>query len=668
MIRDNKHRKALASPVAFVLNMLMVYCSYAICRLAYVLENWTVLGSVFTGNGVADIVKGSLLFDTSAILYTNALYALLMLLPLKYKETPTWQKVAKWVFIVVNGICIFVNLADSVYFQYTGRRTTMSVFREFSNEGNLASVFGVEVLNHWYLVLLGIALIYVLAKFYVKGGLSDYFTTMGKGKWAYYIINTVCLLLFVPLCIAGMRGGFTTAVRPITISNANQYVNSPTEAAAVLNTPFSMLRTMSQKSFVVPPYFTTKEELDEVYSPLHFATEQQTDSCTLLSADSCIQQAPGKNIVILIVESFCKQYIGSLNGLDHGYTPEIDKIVSKSLTFEYSYCNGRKSIDGMPSILSGIPMFVEPFVLTPASLNDVSGIAKELKGEGYTTSFFHGAENGSMGFQAFSRSTGFDSYFGRTEYNEDPRFDGDKDFDGTWAIWDEPFLQFYCTKLTEMPQPFMSAVFTASSHHPFAVPEKYKDIYKEEGDLPLRKCIRYTDMALGRFFEEASKQTWFDNTIFVLTSDHTNGIEDDRYANDLDLYSVPIIIYDPSGNIQPGRSSGIAQQIDIMPTILNHLGYQKPYVSFGQDLLNTPEEDTWAVNYMNGIYQFVKGSYLLQFDGTAVKAVYDYRNDVMLQHNIAGQIGETEQEMERQLKAIIQSYMQRMTENTLIVR
>lgn len=649
----------MASPVAFVLNMLMVYCCYTICQIAYVLENWIVLGTVFTQNDLMDVIKGSLLFDTSAILYTNVLYALLMLLPIQYKETSVWQKVAKWIFLVVNSICLSINLADSVYFQYTGRRTTATVLREFGNEGNLLSIFGVELLHHWYLVLLAIVLIYGMSKLYQKGGKTEYFMAYGKGKPVYYVVNTICFLIFIPLCIAGMRGGFTTAVRPITISNANQYVNSPTEAAAVLNTPFSLLRTMSQKSYVVPTYFT-QQELDDIYSPLHSSEVQM--------ADSCVMQASGKNIVILIVESFCKQYIGSLNGLDHGYTPEIDKIVSKSLTFEYSYCNGRKSIDGMPSILSSIPMFVEPFVLTSASLNDVSGLAKELREEGYTTSFFHGAENGSMGFQAFSRSTGFDRYYGRTEYNADSRFGGDDDFDGTWAIWDEPFLQFYCTKLSEMQQPFMSAVFTASSHHPFVVPEEYKDVYKEEGDNPLRKCIRYTDMALGRFFEEASRQPWFGNTIFVLTSDHTNGIEDESYANDLDLYSVPIIIYDPSGNIKPGRSMRIAQQIDIMPTILNYLGYEKPYVAFGQDLFNTAEEDTWAVNYMNGIYQFVKGSHLLQYDGTAVKAIYDYRNDRMLRTNLVGQIGETEQAMVQQLKAIIQSYMQRMNENALVIR
>lgn len=647
----------MRASLAFVRNMLVVYVVYAICRLAFLLENWTTLGGGISFGSLGEMLHGALIFDTSAIFYTNALYALMMLLPLHVKDNGSkfsrwWHAVAKWIFVVVNGICVSVNLADAVYFQFTGRRTTMSVFEEFGNEGNIGGIVGIELLRHWYIVLLGVTLIYGLVRLYAKPRSEKMKPWRWKGV-RYYTIQMVALQLFVPVCIAGMRGGFSTAVRPITISNANQYVDTPAEAAMILNTPFSLIRTMSKKSFVDPGYYT-REELSTIYSPVHDGTHSDSDA---------------KNVVVLIVESFCKQYIGSLNGLDHGYTPEIDKIVAKSLTFDYSYCNGRKSIDGMPSVLSGIPMFIEPFFLTPSSMNDVSGIAGELSKKGYYTAFFHGAENGSMGFQAFARATGFKDYFGRTEYNSDKRFGGDSDFDGTWAIWDEPFLQFYVKKMSEMKQPFMTAVFTASSHHPFAVPEQYKDVYKEEGDNPLRKCIRYTDMALGKFFAEASRQPWYQNTIFVLTSDHTNGVEDKSYATDLGLYSVPIVIFDPSGRIKPERSQSIAQQTDIMPTILGALGYDNPYVAFGKDLLRTPAEDTWAVNYMNGIYQFVKGHYLLQFDGNELKAVYDFRKDAQLKNNLL-QTKKNDAEVkayERQLKAIIQSYMQRMIENELVI-
>jgi phosphoglycerol transferase MdoB-like AlkP superfamily enzyme len=554
----------------------------------------------------------------------------------------------------VNAICLVANLADAVYFQYTGRRTTSSVFQEFSNEGNIGDVMGVEVLRHWYLVLLGIVLIAGLIFCYVKPK-GHFKVRMLKDYVIYYAIHLLCFGLYIPLTIAGMRGGATKAVRPITISNANQYVNRTSEAALILNTPFSMIRTINKNVFSDPQFFS-REELDTIYVPVY------------TPADTVVMNK--KNVVVLIMESYGREYIGGLNDYE-GFTPFTDSLIQHSLTFDYSFANGRKSIDGMPSILSSIPRFIEPFFLTPASMNEVSGLAGELSKVGYSSAFFHGAENGSMGFEAFAKSTGYQQYLGRTEYNQDKRFNGDKDFDGMWAIWDEEFLQFYALKMSEMKEPFITSVFTASSHHPYKVPERYKDIYKDEpgDDNVMHKCIRYVDNALRLFFETAKKQPWYKNTIFVLTADHTNLTSEPYYQTDLGVFSVPIIIFDPSGEIAPQRRHAVAQQVDIMPTVLNHLGYTKPYVAFGTDLLNTPDSLTWAVNNTNGIYQYVKGDYVLQFtdDGQA-KAFYNYKKDWYNKKNLLGTTGKLEQQMERELKAIIQSYMERMVEDRLTVK
>ena len=634
-----------ATSLSAFINLMWAYVAYFVCRLAYGIENWSVLGGNFTSGNMGEVLKGGLMFDTSAIMYTNSLYMVLMLLPLHVKECRGWQKMAKCVFVVVNALAICINLADSVYFKYTGRRTTATIFSEFGNEGNLGSVIGVEFLNHWYLVLLALGLIVALAKLYAMPSSVLKIKSMFK----YYVVQLLALLLFLPMCIGGMRGGLTKAVRPITISNANQYVDRPEDAALVLNTPFSLIRTIGKNVFVIPNYMEATR-LDEVYSPVRQSV-----------ADSVA--AKKKNVVVMIVESFGSEYIGALNDYE-GYTPFLDSLISKSLIWEHSFGNGRKSIDGMPSVLSSIPMFVEPFFLTPASVNNVGGLARELVKDGYYSAFFHGAENGSMGFQAFSRATGFEDYFGRTEYNQDNRFQGDADFDGMWAIWDEPFLQYMALTMNEFREPFVSAVFTASSHHPYKIPEAYKEIYPEEG-LVMHKCVRYTDHALKRFFETASKQPWFKNTLFVLTADHTNLSEVPEYQTSLGGFRVPIVFFDPSGEMPTGQREGIAQQIDIMPTVLGYLGYTQPYVAFGFDLFHTPAEDTWAVNYLNGIYQYVKGDYLIQFDGVALKAVYRFKEDKLLEHNLMDKVDVSD--LVEELKAIIQSYMQRMNTNALVM-
>ena len=652
-------RNILSAPLCFLLNMVLAYMVYEICRLVFLAVNWGMFSDTMTWSAFGEMLHGGWYFDTSAILYTNSLYALLMLFPVHYKERAWYQKMAKWVFLVCNGICIVANLTDCVYFKYTTRRTTATVFSEFKNENNLGSIFGVEVINHWYLVLLGIALMaglwyaYRMPKGEAPSEASRPYRL--KPMLKYYCLHLLCLAVFVPFCVAGMRGGFTTAVRPITISNANQYVDRPLEAAIVLNTPFSIIRTIDKPAFVVPGYYTDKQ-LDAIYSPVHSPS------------DSLVKRR--KNVVVIIIESFGREYIGGFNkwlegGKYKGYTPFTDSLMQHSATYLYSYCNGRKSIDGMPSILSSIPMFVEPFFLTPASMNNVSGLAGELKHEGYYSAFFHGAENGSMGFQAFARTTGFNDYFGRTEYNADKRFGGDKDFDGTWAIWDEPFMQFYATKMGEMKEPFMTALFTASSHHPYVIPEEYKKVFPEEG-IVIHKCIRYTDNALRKFFAKAKTMPWYKNTLFVITSDHTNLSDHEYYQTDLGGFCSPIIFFDPSGEFKPGMRDAIAQQIDIMPTVLSYLGYDKKYVGFGIDLLTTPAKDTWAVNYLNGIYQYVKGDYLLQWDGQKTKALYRFRTDLLLKQNVANKEPKVREAMEREVKAVIQSYMERMTRNELV--
>ena len=617
-------------------NLLLIYFVYQIARYEYYLLNTNYL--IYT----SDVFWGGLMFDTSAIIYTNILYIVLMLFPWHRKEHRKYHLVCKWVFLIINGVALAINLADSVYFRYTMRRTTTTVFNEFSNEGNLGTIIGTEFINHWYLVVLFAIIMAFLWKFYFTPQAS-------KSIRYYYIANIISLLIAIPLCIAGIRGGFTTAVRPITISNANQYAQRPTDAALVLNTPFSLIRTIGKSVFTIPNYFSSKEQMEALFNPIH----------TFYSDSVFIP----KNVVILIVESFGREYIGALNkdlesGRYKGYTPCVDSLINKSTTFRYSFCNGRKSIDGMPSILSSIPMFVEPFFLTPSSMNDYTGLAGILAAEGYETAFFHGAQNGSMGFQAFAKKTGFQHYFGRTEY-EATR--GTDDFDGTWAIWDEPFLQYYADEMSKMKEPFMTAVFTASSHHPFAIPDKYKSVFPEE-PLQIHKCIRYTDMAIGKFFEKASRQPWFKNTIFVLTSDHTNMSNHAEYQSDLGGFCSPIIIYDPTA--KPTIHNKIAQQIDILPTVLGLLHYQKPYFAFGIDVLNTPAEDTWAVNYLNGIYQYVKNGYVLQFDGKVTKAIYSL-NDSLMKNDLKGKI-EAESQMENELKAIIQQYMERMTQDRLM--
>ena len=649
-------------PLCLLWNLFLVYAAFMLCRIVF----WCVHLSYFPDLSPAllwDFFRGGLLFDTSAILYINSLYILLLLIPSPIRGKPHYARLTKVLYLLTNGLCILANLADIRYFPYTNRRTTATVFSEFGHEGNISAIIGREMLNGWYLILLFLLILFLLFYFYRQPAPSK-----GRVSWSYYPLHTMILLLSIPLVVFGMRGGIGSAVRPITISNANAYVNRPLETAIVLNTPFCLIRTIGKTTFKNPQYFTNEQELTALFNPERRPLPVPTDSLPAR-----------RNVVILIVESLAQEYIGALNQdtpqhttqsntrqpKTTGYTPFIDSLIGQSLTFTHSFGNGRKSIDGMPSVLSSIPMFVEPFFLTSASLNTVGGVAASLHETGYYSAFFHGAQNGSMGFEAFARSTGFHDYFGRTEYNADPRYNADADFDGTWAIWDEPFLQFYADKMSEFKQPFITALFTASSHHPFVIPKQYEGKFPK-GTLPIHQCIGYTDHALRQFFTKASQQPWFKNTLFVLTADHTSQTDQAEYQTDLGSFRVPILFYAPGDASLRGRRPGIAQQIDVMPTVLSYLQHSRPYLAFGQDLLHNPDDETFAVNYLNGIYQYVKGDFLLQFDGQQTTALYNYTADPLLKQNILGKAAR-QGLMERELKAIIQQYMARMMEDRLTV-
>ena len=465
---------------------------------------------------------------------------------------------------------------------------------------------------------------------------------------AYYVAHTAVLLVCAYFTVIGIRGGFGAYTRPINISNAAQYIKRPIENTLVLNTPFSLFTTVERQTYHSPAYFA-EPELLTIFSPIH--RPQPHDDFRPL------------NVVIVIMESFGKEYIGFFNrdldsGTYRGYTPFLDSLLAVSRTFEHSFANGRKSIDAMPSVLSGIPMFIEPYITTPYATNAVSSIADVLKAHGYYSAFFHGAPNGSMGFQAYANAAGYDDYFGMTEYGND------RDFDGVWAIWDEEFLQFFADRMGTFRQPFVTTVFTASSHHPFAVPQRYEGKFPE-GTLPIHKCIGYSDYALRRFFDRMKQYPWFENTLFVFTADHTNASQYAEYQTDAGLFEVPIAFYCAGDSTLRGISHTPVAQTDVMPTILAYLHNEQPFVAFGTDAL-AADSPHYVCNYNNGVYQLFTDSLLLQFDGQTTTAVYNYIDDRLLQHNLNGMVDVNKEE--RYLKAVVQQYIERMVGDSLTVQ
>ena len=627
-------------------NLLLVMVLYTLSRLFFYWVNIDLYPNV-SANHLSEMLIGGVRFDLTALLYLNSLYLLLVLLPLPatIRNQKEYIRIANWCFWLPNILGFIVNCMDIIYARFTGRRTTCTIFTEFQNDGNLASIIWQSMWQYWYVTLFSIAILTLLI-ICTRKKWHIYHTYT---RWKYYLIETTLMLGTIYFVVIGIRGGFGKYTRPITISNAMQYTNAPQETAILLNTPFTLMKSLENTTYIHPNYFSN-EDAERIFSPIHTDEIEQNN------------RLGQTNVVILILESFSKEYIGfynqHINGFE-GFTPFLDSLLLHSVTYSYSFASGRKSIDAMPSVLSSIPMLIEPYIVTPYSTNAISSLAACLREEGYITAFFHGAPNGSMGFQAYARSAGFEKYFGMDEY------DGIGDFDGTWAIWDEEFLQYYARTMNQMQQPFMTAVFTASSHHPFRIPDQYNDTFPK-GSLPIHQCIGYTDYALRKFFEYAKQQDWYENTLFVLTADHTNQVSLPEYATAKGLFEVPIAFYSPKWDQGKLQTQGAVSQTDIMPSVLAYLGYDKPFFAFGADILTKEKKHPLAICYNHPVYQLLSDSLLMQFDGKEIRAVYNYHTDPTLQQNIANKIDT--KELETYLRAYIQQYIYRLTTNQLTIQ
>lgn len=633
-------------------NILLVMLLYSIARLFFYFIAHTSYPDI-TASHLMEMMAGGVRFDLTAILYLSSLYLILELMPLSSRADKRYQNVAKWLFWIPNIIGIFVNCADMVYMQYTDRRTTIAFFTEFQNEGNLAAIFFTSVVQYWYVTLFMVASCTILVLLTRRHVEIDSVRPL-----VYYVRESVFFILSVYMVVIGIRGGFGAYTRPITLSNAMQYTNHPRETNIVLNTPFCLMRSIESETI---PRLCYLDDYEEIMSPIHRDKQHIANNQTT-------------NVVVIILESFSKEYFGYYNsdledGQYRGYTPFLDSLAAVSVTYQLSLASGRKSIDAMPSVLSSIPSIISPYIVTPYSTNDISSIAECLNRIGYTTAFYHGAPNGSMGFQAYARSAGFQAYYGMDEYNIEKGTLGigeNEDFDGVWAIWDEEFLQYFGHSMSSMPEPFMTAVFTASSHHPFQVPQRYEGVFPQ-GNLPIHQCIGYTDNALRLFFDYAHTQPWYEHTLFVITADHTNQLDFPQYKTDKGVFEVPIIFYSPSmpDSLLVINHSEPVSQTDIMPSVLEYIGYNQDYFAFGQDALTCNKADSYAVNYNNGLYQIFSDSLLMQYNGSDIVAIYNFSDDRLLQHNLVDiMLGDScVTSMLTYLQAYLQQYTNRLIDN-----
>lgn len=622
----------------------LAYVFYFIARLLFFLYNKSILNVDSVGDFLALAYHG-LIFDTAAILYLNLLFILFSILPLFINTTRGYQKFLFYLYFIFNLIGYALNFVDFIYYKYTFSRTTIVVWDLLKHESNGFNMFFRFLVSYWHVYFLFVLMSFLWIYFYKKVRVKR--VSSPRKKWQYLLSSLLGFVVIGTLVVGGVRGGdFKKSTRPINMLDASRYVKKIEHSDIVLNTPFAFIRTFNANTFKKVSYDIPEDVVNKLVQPIKQYSNNPKST---------------PNIVLFITESYGREYWGAFNKNTNipnyeSFTPFLDSLANESLIFSNAFANGSKSIHGMSSILAGIPSFKNAFTSSAYSKQDIHSLVSALNDLGYDTSFFHGAPNGSMGFLGFGNILGFDHYYGKTEYNKD------EDFDGSWGIWDEPFFQYMKSTLDTKSQPFFSTIFTVSSHEPYVIPEKYNGKFPL-GYVPMHKAVGYTDYAFKKFFEAAKKEPWFENTIFVITADHPNQIYfNDFYGKVINRNAVPILFYKADGSFS-GDNRELAQQIDIYPTLLDIVGYEQPFRSWGRSLLGDKNEAPFVINGTD-YYQLQRGNYICIFDGEKAIGFYDIA-DKGLAHNLIGDRNAEMDELELFCKAFLQDYFERIIDKKL---
>ncbi len=506
-----------------VLRLLFLAPIYTLLRVGFFFYHFDDYTSFSFQQIISAFIYG-IRFDLAAIFWTCSPLILLSIIPIQYKIL---NKLKSYLYILTTTLTVLMSIDDYELVQFMGKRLSRDLF---VISGDIWSQLPQLALYYWYFPLITVLLAAGVWK------LDQIYFREIKNMWG--LPKHIVASIFILVCtVVAIRGGIQK--KPLSVQSA--FTQGEHELGIlVLNTPYHFLRTFK----------------NEPLRPLHYMSEEEMKTF-LHSSESSYRGMSKANIVILILESFSEEY------LEKGYMPFLNSLKTKSLYFPYHLANGRRSIEALPAILNSLPSLLsDPISKSNFQSNNFFGLGHALKDAGYTNYFFHGGYRGTMSFDAYVLSNGFDKYFALEDYPES------KDFDGSWGIFDGPYLKYTLKILDEMPKPFLASVFTLSSHQPYTLPKEWQGKFPK-GDLEIHESIGYVDEMLKEYFEQAATKEWFSNTIFIITADHTQKLEDPKFNNTIGRFRVPLFIYAPGHQWEDVDTTQVSQHADIPKTVLD---------------------------------------------------------------------------------------------------
>ena len=300
---------------------------------------------------------------------------------------------------------------------------------------------------------------------------------------------------------------------------------------------------------------------------------------------------PVRNVVVILMESFAGKHVGILGGKGE-ITPHFDRLATEGLLFTRFFANGTHTHQGTFATLACFPNLpgFEYLMQTPEGSHDFSGLPQLLGARGFDNLYVYNGDFAWDNQSGFFGRQGVSNFIGRFDYKSPIVFDP------TWGVSDQDMFDRAAEELAKRPtgKPFYAILQTLSNHTPYALPEKLPvDPVTGFGSLDTHlTAMRYSDWALGRFFEKVSKEAFFKETLFVVVGDHGFGGGEQLTEMNLARFNVPLLLIAPGNQEKFGKTRDIVgTQVDIVPTIMGRLGGTTRHQCWGRDLLALPPED-----------------------------------------------------------------------------
>jgi phosphoglycerol transferase MdoB-like AlkP superfamily enzyme len=481
------------------------------------------------------------------------------------------------------------------YYEWN-HKLTSRVFMHLSNPDEVVRTASTKMILAFVTIVI---LEWLIARFFLRKLKIDLILETIINRFKKFIFNFIGFLFTLSIYFLFARGGWQQI--PINIDAAyfskNQKINDLSVNAAYFFGNSFFLYT--QKDFArLVPSIPEKEALSLVDNLYNFDRHHGN-----LILDN---QRP--NVVFIILESWTANAIGALSE-QKGATPHFDQLVEKGLLFTNIYAVNTTSEIGNTAILAGFPGIPEVAIsLYPEKHRKIITINQLLKKNGYFSAYLFAGDLKYGNIEGFLAEHQFDEILDEDDFPSGLEH-------GKLTFHDKDLYAFFLQRLNRSKEPFIQCVFTGSTHSPYDYPKQKVKFKGTEADF--MNAIHYADACLGQFFDNARKQSWYKNTLFVLVADHSHGSTLVPFPNQSPFFRIPLLFYgEPIKAAHRGKKIAvIGSQTDIATTLSYQLGFPTKDFPFSKDLLS-PNVKSFAFHAMVGGYGFVneKGSFLYHFD------------------------------------------------------